>query len=75
MEWMDVDIMKSMTSAATIEKLREIIARHRLPENIMSINGPNFFKLNLSISWQRMASNMLKFHRIIQLRMDKPRVQ
>ena len=34
--------MKSTTSAATIEKLREIFATHGLPENIVSDNGPNF---------------------------------
>ena len=41
-KWMDVHIMKSTTSAATIEKLREIFATHGLPENIVSDNGPNF---------------------------------
>ena len=34
--------MKSTTSVATIEKLREIFATHGLPKNIVSDNGPNF---------------------------------
>ena len=59
--------MQSTTSAATIEKLREIIARYGLPVNIMNVNGPNFFLLSLRISWQRMALNTLKFHHMIQL--------
>ena len=41
-KWMDVHIMRSTTSAATIVKLREIFATHGLPETIVSDNGPNF---------------------------------
>ena len=41
-KWMDVHMMKSTTSAASIKKLREIFATHGLPENIVSDNGPNF---------------------------------
>ena len=37
---MDVHIMKSTTTAATIEKLREISVTHGLPENIVSDNCP-----------------------------------
>ncbi|PFX31379.1 Uncharacterized protein K02A2.6 [Stylophora pistillata] len=41
-KWMDVHIMQSTTSAATIVKLREIFAIHGLPETIVSEKGPNF---------------------------------
>ena len=41
-KWMDVHLMCSTTSAATIAKLREIFATHGLPETIVSDNGPNF---------------------------------
>lgn len=41
-KWIDVHMMKSTTSAATFEKLREIFATHGLPENIVRDNGPNF---------------------------------
>ena len=37
--WMDVHIMRSTTSAATIVKLREFIATHGLPETIVSYNA------------------------------------
>ena len=41
-KWIDVYTKKSTTSAATIEKLKEIFVTHGLPENIVSDNGPNF---------------------------------
>ena len=41
-KWMEVHIMRSTTSAATIVKLKEIFATHGLPETIVSDNGPNF---------------------------------
>ena len=41
-KWMEVHIMQSTTSAATIVKLKEIFATHGLPETIVSNNGPNF---------------------------------
>jgi len=41
-KWMDVHIMWSTTSAATIVKLREIFVTHGLPETIVNNNGPNF---------------------------------
>lgn len=39
---MDVHILPSTTSAATIMKLREIFATHGLSETIVSDNGPKF---------------------------------
>ena len=41
-KWLEVHLMKSTTSTATIEKLREIFATHGLPRTVVSDNGPNF---------------------------------
>ena len=41
-KWLDVHIMKSTTSTATIEKLREVFATHGLPRTVVSDNGPQF---------------------------------
>ena len=41
-KWLEVHLMKSTTSQATIEKLREIFAMHGLPITVVSDNGPNF---------------------------------
>ena len=41
-KWLEVHCMKSTTSAATIEKLREIFAIHGLPATLVSDNGSNF---------------------------------
>ena len=41
-KWLDVHCMKSTTSTATIEKLREIFATHGLPATLISDNGSNF---------------------------------
>ena len=46
-KWMEVHIMQSTTSAATIVKLKEIFATHGLPETIVSNNGPNFTSAEL----------------------------
>lgn len=40
--WLEVHIMKSIKSAATIEKLREMFATHGLPATLVSDNGSNF---------------------------------
>ena len=41
-KWLEVHCMKSTTSNATIEKLREIFATHGLPAILVSDNGSNF---------------------------------
>lgn len=41
-KWIDVHIMQTSTSAATIEKLRATFSTHGLPEIIVSDNGSNF---------------------------------
>ena len=41
-KWLEVHCMKSTTSSATIEKLREIFAIHGLPATLVSDNGSNF---------------------------------
>ena len=40
-KWLEVHCMKSTTSSATIEKLREIFAIHGLPTTLVSDNGSN----------------------------------
>ena len=41
-KWLEIHVMKSTTSTATIEKLREIFATHGLPKTVVSDNGTNF---------------------------------
>ena len=41
-KWLEVHLMKSTTSGATIEKLREIFATHGFPVTVVSDNGPTF---------------------------------
>ena len=41
-KWLEVRRMRSTTSAATIEKLREMFATHGLPATVVSDNGSNF---------------------------------
>ena len=41
-KWLEVRLMKSTTSQATIEKLREIFATDGLPITVVSDNGPSF---------------------------------
>ena len=41
-KWLEVHRMKSITSTATIEKLREMFATHGLPATLVSDNGSNF---------------------------------
>ena len=41
-KWLEVHRMKSITSTATIEKLREMFATHGLPATVVSDNGSNF---------------------------------
>ena len=41
-KWLEVHLMNSITSTATIEKLMEIFATHGLPKTVVSDNGTNF---------------------------------
>ena len=41
-KWLEVHRMKSITSTATIEKLREMFATRGLPATLVSDNGSNF---------------------------------
>ena len=41
-KWLEVHRMKSITSTATIEQLREMFATHGLPVTVVSDNGSNF---------------------------------
>ncbi|XP_031551930.1 uncharacterized protein K02A2.6-like [Actinia tenebrosa] len=40
--WLEVHLMKAITSTATIEKLMEIFATHGLPKTVVCDNGTNF---------------------------------
>ena len=41
-KWIECHAMSNITSASTINKLREIFATHGLPETVVSDNGTNF---------------------------------
>ena len=41
-KWLDVQVMQSISSNKTIEKLRVIFATHGLPHKVVSDNGPSF---------------------------------
>ena len=41
-KWPEVEVMSSTTSGKTIEVLRSMFARHGLPEQLVSDNGPQF---------------------------------
>ena len=41
-KWLDVHLMKSITSARTIEKLRILFVNHGIPQKTVSDNGPSF---------------------------------
>ena len=40
--WLDVHVMKSISSSVTIEKLQSIFAIHGLPHKLVTDNGPAF---------------------------------
>jgi len=41
-KWLEVHRMKSITSTATIEKLREMFPTHGIPATLVSHNGSSF---------------------------------
>ena len=41
-KWLEVEVVNSATSHATIEKRRSIFATHGLPKMVVSDNGPSF---------------------------------
>ena len=41
-KWIDVHVMQTSTSTATVERLRQTFSTHGLPEIIVSDNGSNF---------------------------------
>ncbi|XP_048578377.1 uncharacterized protein K02A2.6-like [Nematostella vectensis] len=47
-KWIETYLMKSTTSQATIDKLRECFARNGIPDVVVSDNGPNLISEELS---------------------------
>lgn len=41
-KWLEVEIMPTVTSGATVEKLRDMFARYGIPDQAVSDNGPQF---------------------------------
>ena len=41
-KWIEVEVMSSITSEATIEKLGDMFARHGIPQQLVSDNGSQF---------------------------------
>ena len=41
-KWLEVEVMSSITSEATIEKLRDLFARYGIPQQLVSDNGSKF---------------------------------
>ena len=52
-----VHCVKSTTSGATIEKFREIFAKHSLPATLVSDNGSNFTSSEFEEFMKRKALN------------------
>ena len=47
-KWLEVEIMPSTTSTATIEKLRDMFLHYGLPDQLVNDNGPQFISNELS---------------------------
>ena len=56
-KWSEVIEMKSTTAAATIRELRKLFATYRLPEHLVSDNGPQFTSTEFA---QFMKANCIK---------------
>ena len=41
-KWLDVQVMQSITTAKTIDKLNKLFSTHGLPQKIVTDNGPSF---------------------------------
>ena len=42
LKWLDVQVMSSITTAKTIEKLKTLFANHGILNKIVTDNGPSF---------------------------------
>ena len=49
-KWPEIEIMSSTTAIKTIEVLRKMFARHGLPEQIVTDNGPQFVSTELEFA-------------------------
>ena len=61
-KWLEVKIVPSTSSQATIHALRSIFAIHGLPDVIFLDNGTAFTTSSLTISCKRMASDTSSHH-------------
>jgi transposase InsO family protein len=59
-KWMEVAIVNSATSDATIEKLRSMFATHGLPETLVSDNGSQFTSLEFKTFMERNGIHHIK---------------
>ena len=57
-KWIEVDIMNSTTSSATIKKIRMLFARYGLPQHVVTDNGPQFISEEFKLF---MKENGIKF--------------
>ena len=47
-KWLEVEIRPSITSTATVEKLRDMFSHYGLPDQLVSDNGPQFMSNEFS---------------------------
>ena len=66
-KWLDVQVMSSITTAKTIEKLRMLFANHGLPNRIITDNGPSFTSEEFKVFMEKNRISMLPLHRITLL--------
>ena len=52
-KWLDVQVMSSITTAKTIEKLRTLFTNHGLPNKIVTDNGPSFISEEFKVFMER----------------------
>ena len=69
LKWLDVQIMQSVSTSKTVEKLRFVFATHGLPPTIVSDNGPSFTSDEFKKSMQANGIR-LHLHLIIHLQID-----
>ena len=74
-KWIEVHVVKSATSLATIDKMRSTFATHRIPEMLVTDNGSVSPVRSCKILSSPMGSNMSPHHHTTYQPMDWPREQ